>query len=69
MAELKETIMAYVRMEHCETCGIQTNHIDNDGCTICLNKKKKEAERMWEAQDMDTKITDLRKRVEYLERK
>ena len=60
--------MAYVRFEYCEKCGKETHHMNNDGCTICLDKKAKEAERMWEAQDLETKITDLRKRVEFLER-
>ena len=60
--------MAYVRQEYCEKCGIDTAHIDSNGCQICLNKKNAEKERMWEAQDVDTKITDLRKRIEWLER-
>jgi len=60
--------MAFVRDEYCDKCGRHTPHINSDGCQICLNKKAKEAERMWEAQDSDTKITDLRKRIERLER-
>jgi hypothetical protein len=60
--------MAYVRLEYCDACKTMTNHINNDGCTICLSKKKAEKDRMWEAQDISTKITDLRKRIEELER-
>jgi hypothetical protein len=59
--------MAYVRLEYCEKCKTNTHHINSDGCSICLGKKKAEAERMWEAQDIETKVTDLRKRIEYLE--
>jgi len=56
----------FLEHKHCEKCkGITPHH---DGyCAPCAVKKAKEAERMWEAQDSDTKLTDLRKRVEWLE--
>ncbi len=60
--------MAYIRSEYCDVCKRNTNHINNDGCIPCFEKKAKEKERMWEAQDADTKITNLRKRIEELER-
>lgn len=60
--------MAYVREEWCEKCQRKTMHINNDGCGICYEKKKAEQERIWEAQDPETKMTNLRKRIEELER-
>lgn len=51
----------------CEKCDSVTGHYDGK-CGKCLDKQSKEKERMWEAQDISTKITDLRKRIEMLER-
>lgn len=56
----------YLSHEYCPSCKQDTPHHDGH-CAPCAIKKAKEAERMWEAQDTDTKLTNLRKRVEWLE--
>lgn len=59
--------MALVNEEWCERC--QKNVFYTNGkCNICADKKNKERIRMWEAQDIETKITNLRERIEGLER-
>ena len=60
--------MAYVRNEYCSKHNKETLHIDNDGCIECLKYIKDEKDKVWEAQNIESKITDLRKRIEYLER-
>jgi hypothetical protein len=60
--------MAYVRTEYCDVCKRETNFYNSLGCGICLAKQVKQQERMWEAQDPETKITNLRHRIEALER-
>ena len=59
--------MALIIDEYCLVCKTQTIHINNN-CAFCMEKKRKEYIRMWEAQDIETKLTDLRKRIEILER-
>lgn len=59
--------MAYVIQKYCEKCQRETAHVNSDGCSSCNAKKKAEEERIWEAQDQNTKLTDLRKRIEFLE--
>jgi len=57
----------FLEHKECEVCKTVTPH-HNGNCARCASKKAKEAERMWEAQDTDTKLTDIRKRIEKLER-
>ncbi len=56
----------YLDHEYCPVCKKDTVHY-NGKCGNCLDKKEKERVRMWEAQDIETKITNLRERIEKLE--
>lgn len=56
----------YLNTEFCPLCKKDTAHY-NGKCGICSEKREKERVRMWEAQDIETKITNLRQRIEKLE--
>ena len=58
--------MAHITEDDCYVCKKKTVFINGE-CRVCSEKKFKEKERMWEAQDLETKITDLRHRIERLE--
>jgi hypothetical protein len=57
----------FLETKYCDRCEVTTQHYNGE-CGVCLDKKDKERIRMWEAQDVDTKLTNLRLRVENLER-
>ena len=56
----------FLDQTECFVCKGVTAHY-NGKCGICEKKKADEKERMWEAQNIETKITNLRKRIEHLE--
>ena len=59
--------MAYVEFKICHICGKKTNYM-NGNCSICEDRKTKDKIAKWNAQATVTKLNDLRKRVENLER-
>jgi hypothetical protein len=59
--------MVLARDEWCDYCEAQTMH-HNRECTACAARKERERIRKWNAQSAARKLTDLRKRVEALER-
>jgi len=52
---------------YCPTCKKDTLH-ENIECVECCKKEKEEKEFAWEMLSNSDKLTDLRKRIEKLER-
>jgi len=59
--------MAYVDFRHCIACGKGTNHT-NDKCNECWKKAEDERVKNWESMSTEAKLTDIRERIECLER-
>lgn len=59
--------MVYLSREDCEYCGTETQH-HNHECGECQARKEKERIRVWNALDVETRLTHLRERMERLER-
>jgi hypothetical protein len=59
--------MAYIHDSFCSNCKTITQHI-NWKCTVCSEALEKERIRVWEAHDIEWKLTNLRERIEKLER-
>ena len=59
--------VAYINYQWCNTCNAETCH-NHSTCMDCATKKNEERIRIWNAQDVDTKLNDLRVRLEKLER-
>ena len=59
--------MAYIEDRNCCHCNKVTMHT-NGKCSDCSAKEKAERVRMWNAQDLDTKLNNIRERLEDLER-
>jgi len=58
--------MVQVYETFCQTCNDSTPHYNGD-CGRCAAKVREERIRMWNAQDVATKLNDLRERMERLE--
>lgn len=58
--------MVRISTEFCDDCDEETQHGDGE-CGVCCSRKKRERIRVWNALDVDTRLTDLRERVERLE--
>lgn len=59
--------MAFCRIEHCDICGADTQHT-NGRCDTCMETSEKERIWDWNAQPIEQKLDDIRKRIEKLER-
>lgn len=59
--------MALCDMRFCIKCNTDTMHT-NGRCNNCSVKEEAEKIRMWEVMDVSTKLTNLRERIEKLER-
>lgn len=59
--------MALCDMRFCIKCNKDTMHT-NGHCNDCSVKEEAERIRMWEVMDVSTKLTNLRERIEKLER-
>lgn len=59
--------MVFSRYEWCDYCEAETLH-HNGKCTKCTARQERERIRKWNAQSTARKLSDLRKRVEKLER-
>lgn len=57
----------YYDENYCDRCKKVTGHY-NGKCGQCKAKEEAERARVWEAQDIETKLTNLRQRIEGLER-
>ena len=59
--------MAFINDSYCPHCERVTQHV-NMGCVVCNERKERERIATWNALTTDEKLSDLRKRVEGLER-
>lgn len=59
--------MAYVTTKQCNKCKEYTTHI-NMSCSKCSAIEKEEQVKAWESMSIEKKLTDLRERIEKLER-
>ena len=59
--------MAFVRDEYCPECEKTTMHTDRK-CNACYAAKEKARIAEWNQMDVDKRLSDLRRRVEELER-
>jgi len=57
----------YLNEEMCYVCKKVTTHHDGK-CCLCFEKAEKKRIRTWEAKSTKAKLSDLRKRIEELER-
>ena len=57
----------YLDTKYCHVCKDRTGHI-NGRCGRCVGVEEEERIREWNALDIETRINDLRKRIEQLER-
>jgi phage FluMu protein Com len=57
----------FLEIKECPRCKDVTQHYDGK-CNRCEKIDADEKERAWESQHIETKITNLRKRIEKLER-
>lgn len=58
--------MAFVRYQFCDKCAKETRHT-NLHCNDCFSRENRNKIVTWEAQTIEEKLTDLRKRIEKLE--
>ena len=63
----KENEMAFCRTEYCRRCDKEVMHT-NGNCNECREEEWTEKIRAWESQSTNAKLTDLRERIEKLER-
>lgn len=54
--------MAFIRDEHCHTCGKTTMFI-NGKCVVCREREEKMALAEWKAKSIDEKLFDLHVRL------
>ena len=59
--------MAFIQMKYCSRCEKETQHC-NGVCPVCSERSERERIALWNALTVDEKLSDLRKRVEKLER-
>jgi hypothetical protein len=59
--------MAFLDFNYCFKCEKETQHI-NGNCLFCCERLDRERIAKWNAQTIDEKLSNLRKRIEELER-
>jgi predicted amidophosphoribosyltransferase len=59
--------MAFIRDEFCYKCNKTSSHV-NGRCSDCFEKSEKERIKQWESQTLEEKLTNIRERLETLER-
>jgi predicted amidophosphoribosyltransferase len=59
--------MARFDFKHCNVCNEKTNHT-NGKCDACWKTKEDKRIKDWEAMSVDEKLTNMRERMERMER-
>lgn len=59
--------MAFIRQEDCHVCETMTAHT-NGRCNICRAKEENARVELWNSLPVNDRLTDIRKRIEKLER-
>jgi len=59
--------MALVQHKECDACHTTTQHINGD-CIECRHIKRKQEIAAWEVLPVERKLSDLRERIEELEK-
>jgi tRNA(Arg) A34 adenosine deaminase TadA len=59
-------IMAYITVEYCKICESATQHIKSK-CVLCVMRREKEDKNKWDNLSVESKLNDLKKRIEKLE--
>ena len=59
--------MVMAMTQWCQHCERETRHHDCQ-CTVCAERKRKEYLMAWNAMSVDERLSDLRRRIEQVER-
>jgi hypothetical protein len=59
--------MAFINDSYCPRCKKMTSHLNGE-CSICSDKEERKRIAKWNALTTNKKLSNLRKRVESLER-